>query len=107
MPVPHQHPTVFLLEAVDEIRGLTSEDDRQSSLAAGRESPRPLKSYRRAEIVTKQYSQTATLGKGEGDVAEKKKPFKVETATRRRISFEADSGSASIASISRAEKVGL
>jgi hypothetical protein len=56
--------------------------------------------------VTNQYSQTATLGKGEGGIAEREKLFKVETAAGRRISFEADSLSVSITSAPRAEKVG-
>src|ERR1700722_817115 len=73
----YRHGNFSILEAVDEIRGLTSKNGHESSLAARREcpKPKPLISRRKANTATLQYSQTATLRRH----STKEKKFKWRT----------------------------
>src|SRR5579863_8305907 len=76
MPAAHRPGSASILNAVDEMPGLTSKDGRQSPLAARQEYPKsraPQRiSHHQAETAREQYSQTGTLGKEEGDVHRKK-----------------------------------
>ena len=75
MPLAHRRGSASISNAVDEIRGLTPKDSRQSSLAARREYPKtgsPGYPRQRAETATEQYSQTGSLGKAEAEDHQKK-----------------------------------
>jgi hypothetical protein len=75
MPIADRSEYVSIFEALEEIRGLTSKDGRQSSLARRRKYPKtktPRISHHQNKAARNQYSQTGTLGKAEGDIHRKK-----------------------------------
>ena len=72
MPIAHQHGSASILESVDEMKRADVQGRPPIFPRARREYPKPAPDIRhRADTTTKQYSQTGTLGKAEGDIHRK------------------------------------